>query len=299
MAQMGRNGDSVMAHMQPGEIAIPRQVQTPQLMALLQRAFAQAGLSPQQFTAGSPNASRNPATGAPEFNILSALLPILGAVGGGYVGGPAGAAIGGGLGGAASGYMNGDNTAGVLLSGAGGAAGGYLGAPTAGGAAAGAAGAGAGDAAASGATMDALGSNVGGGAAQNLPQYASNGILNPPPDPTVTPGGVAGSTTNANPFAVGSGGMSGSNSTLSNISAAAKPGLYAGLGASIGGAFAPNNPSPLPSGFNTPLPAVQPTLAHGNGTTTPQFSNYNPYQAVTGGNAGYNFFPAQGQSQIG
>jgi hypothetical protein len=79
-------------------------------------------------------------------------------------------------------------------------------------------------------------------------------------------------------------------STFSALSAQSKPGIYAGIGSTIGGALAPNTSSPLPPGFNNPLPPVNPTLAHGAGhPTTPQFTNYNPYAAVTGG--GYSFFP--------
>lgn len=288
MAQMGRNGDSVMAHMQPGEIAIPRQVQTPQLLAMLRQAFAQAGLSPQQFTAGSPMASHNPATGAPEFNLLSALLPILGAVGGGIIGGlptvgigaPAGAAIGGGLGGAAGGYANGDNTTGVVLSGLGGAAGGYVG----GGGLSGAAG----DAAASGAA-----SSAGTGAIDTTTTMAGDSgvaAAAPAAGSGSVAGGVGGSTLNSNPFSSGSGGLGG---TLKTISAGVKPGLYAGIGSSLGGALAPQDTgNGTPPGFNKPLPAVNPAMARGTANSpTPMFNNYNPYQAVTGPGGGYNFFP--------
>jgi len=80
---------------------------------------------------------------------------------------------------------------------------------------------------------------------------------------------------------------------LSGFSTALKPGLYAGLGAGIGQALAPNSGSALPSGFNNPLPAVNPSLARGTGNaTTPQFSQYNPYASVSGASPGYNFFPA-------
>lgn len=271
MAQQGRADDQIIGHLSPGEVTIPPQIQTPQLMAAIREAFGRFGINPAQFTAGSPAASRNPATGAPEFNFLSALLPVLGAVGGGYFGGPAGAAIGGGLGGAAQGAMNGDQTAGILASGAGGALGGYIGAPTESGATTAL-----GDAAATPATIsDAAASAPAASAA------SGSGIVASGAAPDVK----------ANPFGTGS-----IKDIFSGLQTQAKPGIYAGIGSSLGGALAPNtNTNNLPPGFNTPLPAVNTSLARGAGNaTTPQFANYNPYQAVTGagGSPGYNFFPS-------
>jgi hypothetical protein len=104
MAAQGRMGDSMMAHLTPGEVAVPPQVQTPELMRALQQAFGQAGVAPEQFTAGSPFSSTNPQTGAPEFSLWSALLPVLGAAAGSFIPGlgtAAGAALGGAAGGAA------------------------------------------------------------------------------------------------------------------------------------------------------------------------------------------------------
>lgn len=129
MAAEGRFGDSVVAHLTPGEVQVPPQVQTPHLMHVLQQAFAKAGVSPAQFTAGSGASSHNPATGAPEYSLLAALLPILGGAAGSFIPGLGtglGAAIGGGLGGAAGGMI--DKTGGMntALSALGGAAGGYL-----------------------------------------------------------------------------------------------------------------------------------------------------------------------------
>lgn len=74
MAAQGRNGDSLMAHMSPGEIAIPPQVQTRQLLDAIRQAFAHFGIDINQFTAGSPASSRNPATGAPQYNFLDGLM---------------------------------------------------------------------------------------------------------------------------------------------------------------------------------------------------------------------------------
>jgi len=137
MAQHGRFGDKVLAHMAPGEMAIPPEMQmmNPQLMLQIQKAFAQMGLSPAQFTAGSPQGVKNPLTGLQENSLLGALLPILGAVGGSMIAPGIGTAIGGGLGGVAGGMVDKSGLAGSLAQGAGGALGGYLGGGGLGGAA--------------------------------------------------------------------------------------------------------------------------------------------------------------------
>ena len=77
---------------------------------------------------------------------------------------------------------------------------------------------------------------------------------------------------------------------------AAKPGLWAGTGASLASMLAPQQQTdPLvAAGFNKPLPPLNPNfnqLRGANTTSMPQFQNYNPYAAVTGPNPGFNFFP--------
>lgn len=176
LAAKGRMGDTMIGHLTPGEVAVPPQVQTPEVKQALENAFSQVGLKPQQFTAGSPFQSVNPTTGVPEYSLWASLLPIAGAVLGSVIapggGTAAGAAIGGAAGGAAGGLIDNQSALGVLASAAGGAAGGYLGAP-AGEVAAGAAGAGsamgtgAGAAATTGAT-DAATSAAGSGATNAL-----------------------------------------------------------------------------------------------------------------------------------
>ena len=126
MAANGRFGDQVVAHLTPGEIQVPPQLQNQKLMEDLRKAFAHFGLSPSQFTAGSPAASTNPATGAPEYSLLAALLPIIGGIGGGLVAGPGGAAVGGAVGGGLGAAADHQNGTGVALSALGGGAGGYL-----------------------------------------------------------------------------------------------------------------------------------------------------------------------------
>src|ERR1700749_5151933 len=84
MAQQGRFGDQVIAHVAPGETMIPPEMgkANPGLMQQIHAAFQRMGVSPAQFTAGSPASSHNPSTGAPEFSLLGALLPILGGAAG-------------------------------------------------------------------------------------------------------------------------------------------------------------------------------------------------------------------------
>lgn len=137
MAQLGRFGDSIVAHLTPGEIAVPPQVQTRKLMETLRSAFKKAGVSEQQFMAGSPTVSHNPATGAPEFNflggLLSPLLGVLGGVAGTALGGQtalgatAGSALGSALGGGAGALMGGLTPQQALFAAAGGALGNYAG----------------------------------------------------------------------------------------------------------------------------------------------------------------------------
>jgi hypothetical protein len=82
-AAAGRGGDSMMAHMTPGEIAVPPQVQTPEVLAALDRAFVAKGANPTSYQAGNPDQRINPDTGAPEFGFFSldSLLPIALAIG--------------------------------------------------------------------------------------------------------------------------------------------------------------------------------------------------------------------------
>lgn len=138
MAQQGRFGDSMVAHLTPGEIEVPPQVQTPRVLAVLRQAFQKIGVPPSQFMAGSPAQKVNPSTGAPEFNLLGSILPILGDAVGAVLAPetaglsiPAGAAIGGAAGGAANGEGLKGIGIGAGLGAASGAAGGVAGAAAA------------------------------------------------------------------------------------------------------------------------------------------------------------------------
>lgn len=284
MAHLGRFGDQVIAHLTPGEMTVPPQVQTPKVMHDLTQAFHHVGVSPAQFTAGSPASSVNPNTGAPEYSLWSAILPVLGSIGGAvaapYTGGlsvPAGMAIGGALGGAAGGAMDHGTAMQIALQAAGGGAGGYLGG------AMGGAGSAAGSGAANAANAASAASSAGGA-------------------------GMSGASMTADPFAGSSlaatqGAASPAASNLSSFgqmmkSIPLKGGMMAGTGAALGGALAPQpvQASAQPPGFNTPNPGLTSNynalLGRPNQSPTPQFGGYNPYASVTG--QPYNFFPNGG-----
>ena len=69
MEQYGRNGDTTMGHLTPGETVVPLQVlqQNPQVALGLGRAFQDAGADPNRYVVGSGQNSINPMTGEPEF----------------------------------------------------------------------------------------------------------------------------------------------------------------------------------------------------------------------------------------
>ena len=68
-ARYGRNGDTMMAHLTPGETVVPKQVlqQNPQVARGLGRAFQDAGSDPRRYVVGSGQNSVNPMTGQKEF----------------------------------------------------------------------------------------------------------------------------------------------------------------------------------------------------------------------------------------
>lgn len=69
MEQYGRNGDTMMGHLTPGETVVPQQVlqQNPQVARGLGRAFQDVGADPTRYVVGSGQNSINPMTGEPEF----------------------------------------------------------------------------------------------------------------------------------------------------------------------------------------------------------------------------------------
>lgn len=275
MARLGRFGDQVVAHLTPGEIQVPPEVQSPKVLATLEKAFTQAGVQPEQFVAGSPQSSVNPNTGAPEYSFLSAILPVAGAVVGSIIPGigtAAGMALGGAAGGALGGVVDKTGPLGILGGAAGGALGGYLGG--------------------SGGVSGLLGS-LGGEAASAAPMAAgeaiggaagaAGGAFGPASSPAAAQAayGAAGEAWKAAPMTLGQRLMGG---------------MYAGIGSGVGSSLAPpqsqDPKSQLPDSFKQPLPPVNPNYGQllGSGqTSAPNFTNYDPFRMVAGNP--YRFFP--------
>lgn len=74
LALQGRGGDTEVAHLEPGEMVVPRSVLTPQLAQLIAIEAAKHGIDPKQLVVGGHRASINPATGVEEFGFWSRLL---------------------------------------------------------------------------------------------------------------------------------------------------------------------------------------------------------------------------------
>lgn len=67
-AEKGRGGDSVMAHLTPGEVVIPKDMASdPDFQKIMSKYFSENGADINQFTVGSDKNSINPETGQPEF----------------------------------------------------------------------------------------------------------------------------------------------------------------------------------------------------------------------------------------
>ncbi len=89
MAQMGRNGDVHIAHLQEGEGVVPREVlkNNPQLAQEIGIAISAEGADPSAYIVGSESNSINPYTGQREFflkklvsgvkNVLKAVAPVV------------------------------------------------------------------------------------------------------------------------------------------------------------------------------------------------------------------------------
>ncbi|MEQ8510753.1 MAG: hypothetical protein RIB43_17255 [Rhodospirillaceae bacterium] len=69
LALQGRGGDTELAHLTPGEMIVPPQLQTPEVVRALQQAAHNAGIDMRRYTAGSPASSVNPETGLEEYSL--------------------------------------------------------------------------------------------------------------------------------------------------------------------------------------------------------------------------------------
>ena len=69
MQNMGRYGDTRMAHVAPGEMVVPRQVMqnNPQMAQGIASAIRSEDVDPRRYMVGTPQNSINPNTGQPEF----------------------------------------------------------------------------------------------------------------------------------------------------------------------------------------------------------------------------------------
>jgi hypothetical protein len=95
-AMKGRNGDSMIGHLTPGEVVIPVNVaRNPMMRQAMAQAFAAEGVPMDRYVVGSQANSVNPETGAPEYFKLKRLAgTLIGGTIGFLVGGPAGAVQG-------------------------------------------------------------------------------------------------------------------------------------------------------------------------------------------------------------
>lgn len=265
LASQGRGGDNMIAHLTPGEIMVPPQVQTHKVLATLDKAYKDKGVQPEQFTAGSPASSVNPQTGIPEYNFMSAFLPaalgVAGAAAAPFTGGAslglstaALAALGGGLGTAAGGLMTGQSPTQAALSGLGAGAGGYL------------------LSGAGGQLGNLLGSGGDAAGKAAATQQLSNVISAP------TQAAAANAATSGGPSVLGSQALAKFNPFSAAGSAA---GGY--IGSQLGAPPKSNSPN-YPPGFNDPMPAVgslgsaQQQLGMTNSVQPrPNFTGYNPF----------------------
>ncbi len=107
MKDAGRFGDSELAHVTEGEIVIPLDVQTPELISFLKQSFQQAGVPFERYVVSDDESGDmgNPETGQSEFflgkvgKILGKAAPIIGAATGFPMAGQIAGAVLGGMGG--------------------------------------------------------------------------------------------------------------------------------------------------------------------------------------------------------
>ena len=293
LGALGRLGDTTIAHLTPGEKTVPPELQTPKVLATLKSEYAKKGVTPEQFTVGSPQSSTNPQTGLHEYNFWSSFLPIALGVGGSLIAPGIGTYLGSSLSGAA-------------LSGIG---------------------AGAGNLAGNLATGNNLQSSLGQAALSGLGGYGASSLLGGVGSGASSAAQGTGSAAAGNAGnAVGSAAYNAASPAdqvaldvakedglKSSIAATIGNQIPAGLGAGLGGYLGQQmfgsgstgtmqNPN-FQSNFNTPYtPSSQlPSYAQQLGTTTyngPQanFSGYNP---STNNTQAFNFFPTASTTGVG
>ena len=104
--QYGRYGDNFVAHVQKGEMVVPKQIlkDRPDLRKEIYKEIEKYGVKGHRYVVGNKSNSINPYTGQPEFFLkqivkaVKKVAPVIGGIAGAYFGGPLGASIGSGLG---------------------------------------------------------------------------------------------------------------------------------------------------------------------------------------------------------
>jgi hypothetical protein len=113
LAAQGRGGDSVLAHLTPGEVVLPAEMfDDPQFEATVENRFNELDLDPERYVVGMGIASLNANTGLEEFflkkvgkffkKVVKKVAPYAGIIAAPFTGGATAALIGG-VGGLASG----------------------------------------------------------------------------------------------------------------------------------------------------------------------------------------------------
>ena len=78
LAAQGRGTDTEVAHVAPGEIVLPKAMQTPEVMAALTKIAAVRGVPLARLRVGDSRNNINPKTGAPEFDLSERDLASIG-----------------------------------------------------------------------------------------------------------------------------------------------------------------------------------------------------------------------------
>lgn len=82
MSKYGRYGDTMMAHVTPGEIVVPKNVQTPRVVNAIGQEMTSRGINPSRYVVGSGQNSINPTTSGEEhFSLGKALGKVAGIAG--------------------------------------------------------------------------------------------------------------------------------------------------------------------------------------------------------------------------
>lgn len=80
-ALRGRGKDTEIAHFERGEIVMPRQVQTPRVLAALNEALAAHNIPLDMLRVGNALNHVNPSTGIPEFGVMDWISGLFGKTG--------------------------------------------------------------------------------------------------------------------------------------------------------------------------------------------------------------------------